>query len=659
MISESIPDNTGDEKQPTSAAPSYPLPLDQEALDAMPFPFAIYTCDGLLVGANILMEHLFHAPRSAVIGRFNVLTDPVEHNEDRCDLFHTVVAGTPRKTPPIYYGFSLPGTESPDRAGCWIELHYLPFRDTTGRVTHVGTITQDVTERVEAEREVALLKALVLNASDGITVSDATGTITFCNPAASAMIGQGRPLIGKTLADIHPDESATLAAISTQILTQGQWRGQLMTKHADSSSFLADVSSFLLRDPAGQPNGVAAIMRDLTEQQAQAQALLLFKTMAETALDGVAFASLAGTIEYANQAFRTMTGFGDGLVGTPIANLFAPEEMSYIRQTMLEDLAKSASWTGTLPARRPDGTTWMAQLSIVTLQDAQGNHTTFAGVCRDVTLQQAKERRLRQVEVMVDNAPDGFSYTDLEGRVMYMNPAFRAMLGYSAAPMGAPLLQFFVASEHEHIAQIIQTLLTQGGWQGTLGYQRADGSLLHGHLTAFVVRDNDGAPIALAGIGRDLTAQQHAEEERAALQEQVIAAQQAALRELSTPLIPITDGVVAMPLIGSIDSSRAQLVVDTLLTGTAELRAHTTIIDITGVPVVDTQVANALLRAAQAVKLLGAHVFLTGIRPEVAQTLVGLGIDLSGISTRSTLQSGIAEALARRTDASATLRARR
>ena len=81
---------------------------------------------------------------------------------------------------------------------------------------------------------------------------------------------------------------------------------------------------------------------------------------------------------------------------------------------------------------------------------------------------------------------------------------------------------------------------------------------------------------------------------------------------------------------------------ETLLEGVAVSRASTAILDITGVPVVDTQVANALLRAAQAVKLLGAQVVLTGIRPEVAQTLVGLGADLSGIVTRATLQSGIA-----------------
>jgi anti-anti-sigma regulatory factor len=148
----------------------------------------------------------------------------------------------------------------------------------------------------------------------------------------------------------------------------------------------------------------------------------------------------------------------------------------------------------------------------------------------------------------------------------------------------------------------------------------------------------------------DITERKRAEEllQQAAAQKQTIQTQQAMLAELSTPLIPLGDQVVVMPLIGAVDSTRAQQVLETLLQGIASSAAQVAILDITGVPVVDTQVANGLIHAARAVKLLGAQVVLTGIRPEVAQTLVGLGADLSGIVTRSTLQSGIAYATGRR-----------
>jgi len=148
----------------------------------------------------------------------------------------------------------------------------------------------------------------------------------------------------------------------------------------------------------------------------------------------------------------------------------------------------------------------------------------------------------------------------------------------------------------------------------------------------------------LGVLYEDITERKMAEEAllQRIQQEEVIRAQKLALEELSTPLIPITDKIVVMPLIGSMDSRRAQQVMDTLLHGISSTKATNVIIDITGVTVVDTQVANAFVRAAQAVRLLGAEVMITGIRPEVAQTLIGLGVDLSGIATSSSLQSGIA-----------------
>jgi rsbT co-antagonist protein RsbR len=152
----------------------------------------------------------------------------------------------------------------------------------------------------------------------------------------------------------------------------------------------------------------------------------------------------------------------------------------------------------------------------------------------------------------------------------------------------------------------------------------------------------DALAVGLNMLIEELMAEQ---EKRARLQEDIIQAQAAAIRELSTPLIPVSDDVLAMPLIGALDSARARDVLDKLLTGLSASRAHTVILDITGVPIVDTQVANVLIRAAQAVQLLGAQVVLTGMRPEVAQTVVGLGINLDSLVTRSSLQTGIAYAM--------------
>lgn len=137
------------------------------------------------------------------------------------------------------------------------------------------------------------------------------------------------------------------------------------------------------------------------------------------------------------------------------------------------------------------------------------------------------------------------------------------------------------------------------------------------------------------------------ERDRANLQEEVIRIQSARLAEIAAPLIPITDEIMVLPLIGTMDTARAQQVIETVLDGAQHHRARVVILDITGMKHVDTNVASMLIRAAAALRLLGTQAVLTGIRAEIAQTLISLGVDLSGVVTRSTLQSGIAFAATR------------
>jgi ribose transport system substrate-binding protein len=131
------------------------------------------------------------------------------------------------------------------------------------------------------------------------------------------------------------------------------------------------------------------------------------------------------------------------------------------------------------------------------------------------------------------------------------------------------------------------------------------------------------------------------------LQQAIIAGQQRVIHELSTPIIPITDEIVVMPLVGSIQENRAAQIMETMLHAVAQHHTQVLILDITGVAIIDTSTAKYILMAAQAVQLLGAEVMLVGISPEIAQTIVQLGIDLTGLLTQSTLQAGLQYALQR------------
>jgi len=127
--------------------------------------------------------------------------------------------------------------------------------------------------------------------------------------------------------------------------------------------------------------------------------------------------------------------------------------------------------------------------------------------------------------------------------------------------------------------------------------------------------------------------------------EEVIVRQQQELLELSTPVVKLWDGILAVPMIGTLDSGRTQVVMESLLQRIVDTGSELAIIDITGVPTVDTLVAQHLIKTVTAIRLMGADCIISGIRPQIAQTVVHLGIDLKTITTKSTLHAALALAL--------------
>ena len=129
--------------------------------------------------------------------------------------------------------------------------------------------------------------------------------------------------------------------------------------------------------------------------------------------------------------------------------------------------------------------------------------------------------------------------------------------------------------------------------------------------------------------------------------EEVITRQQQEMLELSTPVVKLWDGILALPMIGTLDSMRTQVVMESLLQRIVETGSQVAIIDITGVPLVDTLVAQHLLKTVTAARLMGADCIISGIRPQIAQTIVHLGVDLAGVTTKATLADALALAMQR------------
>jgi len=129
--------------------------------------------------------------------------------------------------------------------------------------------------------------------------------------------------------------------------------------------------------------------------------------------------------------------------------------------------------------------------------------------------------------------------------------------------------------------------------------------------------------------------------------EEVINRQQQELLELSTPVVKLWDGILALPMIGTLDSARTQIVMESLLQKIVETESEIAILDITGVPTVDTLVAQHLLKTVTALRLMGAECIISGVRPQIAQTIVHLGVDLQGVTTKANLADALALALKR------------
>lgn len=129
--------------------------------------------------------------------------------------------------------------------------------------------------------------------------------------------------------------------------------------------------------------------------------------------------------------------------------------------------------------------------------------------------------------------------------------------------------------------------------------------------------------------------------------EEIIMRQQQEMLELSTPVVTLWEGILALPLIGTLDSARTQVVMENLLQRIVDIGASIAIIDITGVPLVDTLVAQHLLKTVAAARLMGADCIISGIRPQIAQTIVHLGVDLSNVTTKATLADALQVALQR------------
>ena len=252
--------------------------------------------------------------------------------------------------------------------------------------------------------------------------------------------------------------------------------------------------------------------------------------------------------------------------------------------------------------------------------------------------------------LLVENVKDyAIVMIDPQGYVVTWNAGAQKIKGYTADEIIGKHFSIFYTKEDVAQGKTEKELsmaLKDGRYEDESWRVRKDGSRFWANVVITPLRDERGVLRGFGKLTRDLTERRKAEEIKAQnAANEALSRRANEILEIATPVVQVWEGVMLAPLIGSLDSQRTQQLMEKLLESIVDTRSSVALIDITGVPSIDTQTARHLVEAVSAVRLLGADVILTGIRPAIAQTLVHLGVDLSGVTTRSSLSSGLRVAL--------------
>lgn len=366
----------------------------------------------------------------------------------------------------------------------------------------------------------------------------------------------------------------------------------------------------------------------------------------------------SGAFLHASAASRAVFGCEPSeLIGRKPSDLCDPGDAAAVKQAFAEALSSERVVVMTYRLRDKDGRErWIEATGRAAPRAGEGREREIVCASRDITARRAASvdpGALQRMSGLIASIPGvvweaWMNEEENTARASFCSDYILEMTGYTPEEwfsMPEFWLHIMHPDDRPRIMAEMGAVLAKGSGTFEFRWITKDGRPRWTESFLSVARDKSGTFQGVRGVTFDITRRRDAEQEQEQLRDEIIKVQEKTLAELSTPLIPISRSVMVMPLIGALDARRSESVLAALLSGMGRAHAKTAILDITGVPGLDTESAHGLVRAARAVQLLGAEVVLTGIRPEVARMLVELDVDLGTIITRGTLESGIAYAM--------------
>ena len=365
----------------------------------------------------------------------------------------------------------------------------------------------------------------------------------------------------------------------------------------------------------------------------------------------LATANLSGYFRDLNPAWSPLLGYTvEELKARPFIEFVHPDDQAMTHQEAAGLFQGKITVHFENRYRCKDGRyIWLSWIARTGTDEADGSPLIFASAYDITHHKSVQEQLLNKVQesnrfrTLIESTSDFVGIADLTGIVTYINPAGLRLLGRELQDVMGKSLAETHPPEHSQrmLTEHIPHAVREGTWSGEAELLSNSGEVIPMTQVLVPLRSPSGAITHMATLIRDARPQKQLEKQLLTQTEYLRATMQA----MATPIIPLDERILVMPLVGFIDTERASQIMNAALEGVQSYAAQVVIMDVTGLRNVDTNIASTLISTARALRLLGTETILTGIRAQVAQTLVALGIDLSGIVTYSTLKSAIAYAM--------------
>ncbi|EAW40877.1 PAS domain protein [marine gamma proteobacterium HTCC2080] len=357
---------------------------------------------------------------------------------------------------------------------------------------------------------------------------------------------------------------------------------------------------------------------------------------------GVIEFNLDGTIISANQSFLDLMGYSFADIEGKHHKIFCSETYANSQEyaAFWERLNQGEFDTGEYVRFGKDGEAVYIRASYNPIIDENGQPYKVIKIASDVTTLKLENAEAQSKVAAIDLSQGTIEFA-MDGTIITANESFLSTLGYSLDEIQGKHHSMFCDDAYaasEDYAKFWETLRSGTHHRGEFNRRGKNGRQLCIRATYNPIFNLKNEPVKVLKIADDISKQRRMEAERDK--------QQALIMEMSTPVMQLWDNILLLPVVGLVDSKRVQLIMETALQKILDYQAKLLILDIQGVPAVDSAVANHLIQITKATRLMGCTSIVTGISPEISQALVNLGIELGDIQTQATLKDGVSFSLA-------------